>query len=206
VGGCVTEESSAAVIVIVTATKVLTTPMATDWVFIVAVQVIIKAPTPWFAVLAITVEAVVMFRNVANLIKPVTECRIVITTQIFYTLMVFHVTDVAVLAVLVCIASTKVGTAAMSADWELIRAVLIRAAAIGTLEVVNITEVAVAVVRHVTHHRTVTAGSIVPAALNATIVAIADETNRAVIVNFTTTQVRVAVVTTNGVKLRAVFI
>lgn len=83
----------------------------------------------WFAVLAITVEAVVMFRNVANLIKPVTECRIVITTQIFYTLMVFHVTDEAVLAVLVCIASTKVGTAAMSADWELIRAVLIRAAA-----------------------------------------------------------------------------
>ena len=75
---------------------------------------------------------------------------------------------------------------------------------IGTLEVVNITEVAVAVVRHVTDHRTVTASSIVPAALNATIVAIADETDRAVIVNFTTTQVRVSIVTTNGEKLGAV--
>jgi len=206
VGVHVTEETGAAVIIIVTATEVLTAPMTTDWVFIVAVQVIIKAPTPWFAFLAITVEAVVMFRNVANLIKSVTKGGVVITTQILYTLMVVHVTDVSILAVLVCITSTEVCATAVPTDWELIRAVLVRAAAIGTLEVVHITVVTVAVVRRVTDHRAVTASCIIPAALYATIVPIADETHRAVVVNFTTTQVRVAVVTTNGEKLGAVFI
>ena len=75
---------------------------------------------------------------------------------------------------------------------------------IGTLEVVHITEIAVAVVRHITNYRTVTASCIIPAALDTTIVPIADETHRAVVVNFTTTQVRVSIVTTNGEKLGAV--
>ena len=70
-----------------------------------------------------------MFRNVANLIKSVTKGGVVITTQILYTLMVVHVTDISILAVLVCITSTKVGATAVPTDWELIRAVLIRAAA-----------------------------------------------------------------------------
>jgi hypothetical protein len=149
---CVAFISSIAVVINVAPTKMVSSTMAADRELVGAVFI---RGTPYLAILPGTVVAVFMVggRVDAGLIEADTQLVVMVAANVF-TLMVVQVTDVAVVgqAVSVGIAATQVLAAAMAADRVGLGAVLISAATISTLQIVNVAVVAVLVIGEVTLH------------------------------------------------------
>lgn len=149
---CVAYIASSAVFVIVAPTKMVSSTMAADRVLVGAVFI---RGTPYLAILPGTVVAVFMVggRVDTGLVEADTQLVVMVAADVF-TLVVVQVTEVAVVrqAVGVGIAATEVLAAAMAADGVGLGAILVSAAAISTLKVVNVAVVAVLVIGEVALH------------------------------------------------------